>query len=166
MKRRIILSESELKGLIRSTINKNLLYEAPQNYTIQQLQTLLNSKGYSVGIADGKAGENTLKGINGALSKVAPTTTTGGGGATTTVMGGDITNPGSGNISTIPIDTKTATKITTAPTESGYNVQTKTNTPNKQTAEPAFSLNYGKENAITGGNVGKGGGKTLEDLGF
>jgi len=42
----------------------------PVNYTIKQLQQLLNSKGYNVGTADGIMGKNTLNGIKSALAKV------------------------------------------------------------------------------------------------
>ena len=57
MKKINILSESELRRLVKKTINEKLLYEQaqtqPQDYTIQQLQNLLNQKGYNVGTVDG-----------------------------------------------------------------------------------------------------------------
>jgi hypothetical protein len=127
MKKINILSESELRRLVKKTINEKLLYEQaqtqPQDYTIQQLQNLLNKKGYNVGTVDGKAGQNTLKGINAALSKVTPSTTTGGEAvvASPLELGGKITP--------IPTATKTAIKSTTVPTTSGTNAETKTNQP-------------------------------------
>ena len=38
------------------------------NYTIQQLQDLLNQRGYNVGIADGSLGKNTLAQLQAALT--------------------------------------------------------------------------------------------------
>jgi hypothetical protein len=38
------------------------------NYTIQQLQDLLNQRGYNVGIADGSLGKNTLAQLQAALN--------------------------------------------------------------------------------------------------
>lgn len=40
------------------------------NYTIKQLQELLNQKGYNVGTADGNAGPKTLAGLQQALNVV------------------------------------------------------------------------------------------------
>ena len=45
--------------------------QPPTNYTIQQLQQLLNQKGYNVGTADGNAGPKTLAGLQQALAAVA-----------------------------------------------------------------------------------------------
>lgn len=74
---RFRISESERKNIL--DLHKNhILNEQgsvasppPTNYTIQQLQQLLNQKGYNVGTADGNAGPKTLAGLQQALAAVA-----------------------------------------------------------------------------------------------
>ena len=64
MRRNFILSESEIRQLV-----KNTLLNEQGNRTIQDLQTLLLNKGFTeVGTADNKAGQNTLSALNRALS--------------------------------------------------------------------------------------------------
>ena len=77
---RFIISENERNNILG--LHKNFLLSeqattppltttAPTNYTIKQLQELLNSKGFNVGIADGKAGAKTLAGLQQALAVIA-----------------------------------------------------------------------------------------------
>ena len=62
MRRNFILSESEIRQLVKKTLLKE------ENRNIQDLQTLLASKGFTeVGAADNKAGQNTLSALNRAL---------------------------------------------------------------------------------------------------
>jgi hypothetical protein len=64
MRRNFILSESEIRQLVKKT-----LLNEQENRTIQGLQTLLYNKGFTeVGTADNKAGQNTLSALNRALS--------------------------------------------------------------------------------------------------
>lgn len=64
MRRNFILSESEIRQLVKKT-----LLNEQRNRTIQDLQTLLFNKGFTeVGTADNKAGQNTLSALNRALS--------------------------------------------------------------------------------------------------
>ena len=57
-KLRDIQYETE-ENIVPKVITKNLAYDAD----VQALQAVLNSLGYDCGIADGKAGDNTMKGI-------------------------------------------------------------------------------------------------------
>lgn len=75
---RFRISESERNQIL--DLHKNLILNEqtttppaaiPTNYTIKQLQELLNSKGFNVGIADGKAGAKTLAGIQQALAAIS-----------------------------------------------------------------------------------------------
>jgi len=70
------------------------------NYTIQQLQTLLNSKGYNVGTADNQLGKNTLTQIEAAV-KVAK------GGTPAAPAAPAAPAP-------IPMDTKSVTSLQTS----------------------------------------------------
>jgi hypothetical protein len=64
MRRNFILSESEIRQLVKKT-----LLNEQGNKTIQDLQTLLSNRGFTeVGTADNKAGQNTLSALNRALS--------------------------------------------------------------------------------------------------
>ena len=64
MRRNFILSESEIRQLVKKT-----LLNEQGNRTIQELQTLLANKGFTeVGTADNKAGQNTLSALNRALN--------------------------------------------------------------------------------------------------
>jgi hypothetical protein len=64
MRRNFILSESEIRQLVKKT-----LLNEQGNRTIQDLQTVLFNKGFTeVGTADNKAGQKTLSALNRALS--------------------------------------------------------------------------------------------------
>lgn len=74
---RFRISESERNNILN--LHKNYILNEqgsvssapPANYTITQLQELLNQKGYNVGTADGNAGPKTLAGLQQALAAVA-----------------------------------------------------------------------------------------------
>ena len=121
---RRILSDIEMMEVVRNVTNRKYLWEQEQpkvqNRTIQDLQNLLNTKGYKLN-PDNKAGNMTLGAINQALSK-APVQNT---QTTTKVTGSPTDIEGGVNVSTINIPSKVATGITIAPTTSGYNVPTK-----------------------------------------
>jgi hypothetical protein len=102
------------------------------NYTIQQLQTLLNSKGYNVGAADNQLGKGTLAQIEAAV-KVA--------------KGGTPAAPAAPQVApaTISMDTKKATGLQTGQSGNVTGVTTATvpgtpaatgGTPSKE--EPLF----------------------------
>jgi hypothetical protein len=90
----LYLTESEKQQILNLHKSRMLSEQAPAtpapapakvtNYTIQQLQTLLNSKGYNVGAADNQLGKGTLAQIEAAV-KVAKGGTPAAPAATTSL---------------------------------------------------------------------------------
>lgn len=100
-----LIYEQEMATVTTST-TQPVANQAKQvtNYTVQQLQQLLNDKGYNVGRADNVLGTNTLTGIQNALSNLTPQTPK---------LAQPELQQTNKELSNKPIDTKTTTGVVT-----------------------------------------------------
>lgn len=100
-----LIYEQEMATVTTST-TQPIANQAKQvtNYTVQQLQQLLNDKGYNVGRADNVLGTNTLTGIQNALSNLTPQTPK---------LAQPELQQTNKELSNKPIDTKTTTGVVT-----------------------------------------------------